>query len=139
MGNKIKSFKDLFGNIKQSNKNFFDNIKENGGVNLYFRALTAQILWLTLFYNIGILLIPVKQFLVSNAILVIVVILFALLKGVIIDKIPDWIDYYTKGNFFYKFDLYFLNKWILVLVLLVIGLVFLNIYSNNSKLYGTKK
>jgi len=101
--------------------------------------LTAQILWLTLFYNIGILLIPVKQFLLSNAILVIVVILFALLKGVISDKIPDWIDYYTKGNFFYKCDLYFLNKWIFGLVLFVGGLIFLNIHLNNSKLYGDKR
>ena len=60
MESKIKNFKDFFSNIKDSNKRFFDNIKQNGGVNLYFRALTAQILWLTLFYNISILLIPVK-------------------------------------------------------------------------------
>jgi hypothetical protein len=135
----IKNFQDLFGNIVSSNKEFFDNIKKNGGVNLHFRAFTAQILWLTLFYNIGILLIPVKQFLLSNAILVIVVIFYAILRGVISDKIPDWIDSYTKGNFFYKCDLCFLNKLILGLVILVAGLIFLNIHLNNSKLYGNKR
>jgi hypothetical protein len=135
--NKIKNCKDLFCNISNSNRDFIDKIKNGGGFNLYFRALTAQILWLTLFYNIGILIIPIKQFLLSNAILAIIIVLLTIVKGIIKDKIPDWVGHHIEGNFFYNCDVAFLNKWIIGMLACIAGLLFMNI--SNSKLYGDKQ
>lgn len=133
---KIKNCKDLLHNISASNSEFIDKVKNCGGFNLYFRALTAHILWLTLFYNIGILIIPIKQIFLSNAILAILVVLLTIVRGIIKDKIPDWVEHHIEGNFFYDCDIAFLNKWIIGMLTLIAGLLFLNI--NNSKLYGSK-
>lgn len=122
MKNKINNCNDLLRNIHSSNRRFIEKVKNKGGLNLHFRALTAQILWLTLFYNVSILLIPVKGFLSSNSIFIILIALFELLKGIIFSKIPNWIDDSIKGNFFYNFNISFLNKWIVGLLILNSGL-----------------
>lgn len=137
---KINNCRDLFCDICQNNKNYFNKIKKNGGLNLHLRALIAQILWFSFFYNIGMMLIPVKDFFLSNTIFIVIITFSLLLRGVIGDKIPKWLDEYVKGDFFYKFDINFLNKWIVVLLFFIFGFMIYNhINLNNFKLYGRKK
>ena len=137
---KIGSWSDLLSNVKDENKSFITKIKQNGGWNVWGRALAAQILWLTILYNIGILLIPVKDFLLSNGILVASVTFLVLLRGVIGDKIPSWVDDYVKGNFFSKFDVPFLNKWILSLFFVSLFTLYMNdVNLRNYKAYGSKQ
>lgn len=136
MEKRIKNFKELVNHIGDCRKNFFENIKNNGGINLCCRVFVAQLLWLTLIYNIGMLLIPVKQFLLSVTNIILLVVIYRIIEN----KIPNSIDNFLKGDFFRKFDIVFLNYWIFSLVLLIAGyLIFAKDYLNNIKLYGNKE
>lgn len=136
---RINNCKDLFCDIRQSNRDYFEKIRSNGGIDLFLRALIAQILWFAFFYNIGMMLIPVKDFFLSNTIFLVIISFSLLLRGVIGDRIPYWFNGYVKGDFFYKLSINFLNKWIFALILLTIGQTFLISNLDNFKLYGRKK
>ncbi len=136
---RIDNCKDLFCDIRQSNRDYFEKIRKNGGINLYLRALVAQVLWFALFYNIGMMLIPVKDFFLSNTIFLAIITFSLLLRGVIGDKIPHWFNGYVRGDFFHKLSINFLNKWIFALILLTVGQTFLSNSLDNYKLYGRKK
>jgi len=136
---RINNCKDLFCDIRQKNEDYFDGIRKNGGMNLHCRALAAQLLWFAFFYNFGMMLIPAKDFFLSNVIILAIVTFGVLLKGVAGDKLPCWIDDYIKGKFFYKCSIDFLNKWIFALILLAVGQLFVNHNLSSYKLYGRKK
>ena len=124
---KIKSFKELWNFIKENNKDYLERIRQGGGRDLYFRALTAQILWLFLFYSIAQKLVPIKDFLLSNALVLIILGFFSLLWGVIKNKMPLWISEMIRGEFFYNFEIKFLNFWIGMLFIANMVLIFLPI------------
>ena len=100
---KIKNFKELWNFIEKSNKEYLERIRQGGGQNLYFRALTAQILWLFLFYSIVQKLVPIKNFLLSNALILIILGLLSFLWTVIKNKVPLWVSETIKGDFFLQF------------------------------------
>ncbi len=136
MEDKIKNFNELINHIKGCRKKNLENIKNSGGINLYCRALIAQLLWLTLIYNIGTLLIPAKQFLLSLPNIIILVIIYRIIGS----KIPSAVDNFFKGNFFHKFDINFLNWWILSLIVIISGITFIKIHLNNFiRPYGNKE
>lgn len=140
MKDKIFNCQDLFCDLRQKIKKYFERIKKNGGFNIYLRALTAQILWFTLFYNIGILLIPTKDYLLSHSILVYVLVSLISIKAVAGDKIMKGINYYISGDFFHKFDIHFLNRSIFLMIVLSLFCVFLNnVNLSNLKPYARKK
>ncbi|MFZ5982477.1 MAG: hypothetical protein ACOYS2_02830 [Patescibacteria group bacterium] len=140
MTKKIHSCRELFCATKEKNKKYLSKIRKEGGINLYMRALLAQVLWFALFYNLGIMLVPVKDAITSNAIVLATMSLIGALKAFIGDKIPSVVDDFIKGKFFYEFSLDFLNKWIIGLAFIVfiqvMGQVF---YFDNYKIYGKKK
>jgi len=113
---KIKNLKELWYSVKKSNKNYIYQIEKTGGFNYYFRALTAQILWFILFYSLIIKFMPIKDFLMSNFYIIIIYILISFLWKFIKNKLPSWIDYLTKGEFFYDLDIGFLNICIVFLI-----------------------
>ncbi len=137
---KIKNFQELLRFIKESNRAYLKKINESGGTNLYLRALTAQILWLFLFYSIVQKLIPIRDFLLSNALFLVILGIFSFMWGIIKDKLPLWFSYIFKGEFFYNFDIKFLNIWIMFLSTINIVLIFLpaefykNIYQKFKKI-----
>ncbi len=137
---KIKSFQELLRFIRESNRAYLKNINESGGANLYLRALTAQILWLSLFYSIAHKLIPIRDFLLSNVFFLVILGTFSLMWETIKDKLPLWFSYVFKGEFFYNFDMKFLNTWIILLSTINIVLIFLptefyeNIYQKFKKI-----
>ncbi len=113
----IKNFKDFFAWIKKENDAYVAKIKEGGGLGLYLRRFTAQILWLLFFYLVSIWLLPIKDFLVVNAILFVIFGLATLLWNIIKSQLPAWPGSLIKGEFFYHFDGWFLNGWIFSLIL----------------------
>lgn len=139
MKKRIHNCKDLFSSICQKNNKYIDGVRKNGGINFHLRALVAQILWFSFFYNLGLMLIPVKDFFMSNIIIFAVFTFGLSLRNFIGDKIPCWIDDCIKGKFFYEFSVEFLNKWIFSLIILMVGQMFLNNSLNNYKLYGREK
>ena len=137
---KIRNCKDFFCEIRTECKDCLKKVKNNGGINFYLRALVAQILWLTLIYNVGILLIPAKDYLLSNSILLFVAINTILIRTVAGNKISGIIDSYASGNFFYRFDINLLNKSIAFLIFLASFFIFMNnVNLSNLKLYERRK
>lgn len=137
---KINNCKDLFCDIRKKNRRYFDRIKKDGGYSLYFRAIAAQILWLTLLYNIGMLLIPAKDYLLAHSILVYILISILLINTAAGNKILGEIKHYATGDFFHKFEINFLNRSILLLLLFSCIFIFLNSNNlNNFKLHARRK
>jgi len=123
---KIKNFKELWvKKFKESNKEYLEMVKQHGGQNLYFRALTAQILWLLLFYVIYLKLVPIKNFITANVLILAILGLVSRLWGVIKDKLPTWAPDMIKGAFFFDLEIKFLNRWLWFLFLMNIILIFL--------------
>ena len=89
---KINSVKDIFTYIDCSNKDFSKNINNNGGFPLFFRALAAQTFWVVLVYKISLLLIPIKDFYASNALVLIIVAAWCMLSKIFKDNLPEWIN-----------------------------------------------
>jgi len=118
---RIAKLCDFAPYIKSSNDNFFAKVKDCGGYNNWFRALLAQILWLTFLYQISILLIPIKEFLARNILLVGILIGFNLVWRGIKDNMPDWFDDIIKGGIYYKCDLEMLNIMLFTLFSLNVG------------------
>lgn len=124
---KIKKISDLVVYIKNSNVDFLVRIKCNGGMTLWFRALLAQILWLTFLYQIGILLIPIKEFLYKNILIVGLLIALNLIWRALKDNVPYWIDDFFKGGVYYKCDnIKILNQILLALFAINVGALFFN-------------
>lgn len=125
---KIEKTCDLIAHIKLSNASFFAKIKDDGGYTVWFRALLAQILWLTFLYQISILVIPIKEFVSRNLLLVGILMVLNLIWRAIKENIPDWFDDILKGGIYYKCGLKMLNKMLLILFTMNIGVLFYNNY-----------
>lgn len=139
MKKKIHNCKDLFFSVCQKNNKYIDGVRKNGGISFHLRALMAQVLWFLFFYNLGLMLIPVKDWLISSTIVIAILAFCRSLRIFIDDKFPSWIDDFIKGKFFYDFGISFLNKWILILFFLVVGQMYFNNNQYNEKLYGRGK
>lgn len=133
----VKNLKDFCSWIREENSNYLAELKESGGFGLHLRRLTAQILWLSSYYFLGIWLLPMKDFLSANAVLFIVLGLTALLWSIIKSQLPLWVGSLMKGDFFYYFEGWFLNVWIFSLILLNV-LLFLIPVDLYKKLIRTK-
>lgn len=116
---KIKSIGGIKDSIRESNETYVQKIKTAGGYGVYFRALVAQILWLTFMYIFAKKVIPVKNVFLSNALLVIFLTIFSFLWSIIKKKLPPWIDEYVRGEVFYKFDISLVNYCIIALLILI--------------------
>lgn len=124
---KIKKISDLVVYINNSNADFLVKIKDNGGTTLWFRALLTQILWLTFLYQIGILLIPIKEFLYKNILIVGLLMAFNLIWRALKDNVPYWIDDFLKGGVYYKCDnIKILNQILLAFFAINVGVLFFN-------------
>jgi hypothetical protein len=125
---KIRNFKELFGTVKESNKEYWNSIKQfiqPEELSFNLRALTAQILWLFLLYFSGLRLVAVKNFLNANATVLIFLGIFSLLRIVIKNKLPSWVPNMIGGKIFYNFEIKFLNHCIGMLFLSHIILILL--------------
>ena len=122
---KIENFKDLWDMVKKRNNEYL--LKQHREKNQFLRALTAQILWLFLFYSIGLKLVPIGNFITANAVLFIFFSLISFSWKVIINKLPSWVPNIITGEFFYDFEIRFLNLWIAMLFLINIILIFLSL------------
>jgi hypothetical protein len=120
---KIKSFKEVHKAIQESNATFKEKMGKSGGSGAYFRALVAQVLWLTFLYLFAKEIVPVKDVLVSNAIIVVLLTVYSFLWTIIKKKIPSWIDEVIRGELFYKFDIILINYCIAILSAFVIILL----------------
>ena len=76
---KIKNLKDFLSWVREENQNYLKGLRKEGGIGLRLRRITAQLLWLFSGYSLGIWLLPIKNFLQANAILLIFFGLVALL------------------------------------------------------------
>jgi len=123
---KITRPRDFVAYIKLSNKKCLANIKNSGGSNTWFRALLAQILWLTFLYQISILVIPIKEFIYRNLFLAGALIALNLIWRAVKEHIPDWVDDIFKGGVYYKCDLKMLNRVLIALFAMNIGVLFYN-------------
>lgn len=86
---------------------------------MYFRALVAQILWLTFLYLFAKRVVPVKDVFLSNALLIVFLTIWSFVWGIIKRKLPPWVDEYMRGEAFYKFDISLVNYCIIALLLLI--------------------
>jgi hypothetical protein len=114
---KIKNLKDFLSWVREENQNYLKGLRKEGGIGLRLRRITAQLLWLFSGYSLGIWLLPIKNFLQANAILLIFFGLVALLWSKIKLQLPSWIGSLIKGEFFYRSEGIFLNMSIFLLIL----------------------
>jgi hypothetical protein len=94
-------------------------IKQGDGVNLFMRKLTAQILWLTLWYTIAIKLSPVESFLIKNVVVLVTAGTISFLWLIFKEKIPPSINDLITGNFLHGFsDIKTINQLIALFIFL---------------------
>jgi len=121
---KIKNLKELGDEIRRKHSEFRSRVEGVGGYALYFRALTAQLLWFLLGYIIISKFLPITELIYSVSILIAVGLSYHLWP-VIKPKLPDWVVYITKGEFFYDLDRQLLNSFLFVLAILCMFLLLL--------------
>lgn len=120
---KIKNIKELIAEIRSSNATHTEKILKVGGHGTYFRALVAQVLWLTFLYLFAQEVVPVKSALVSNAIIVVFLTIYTFLWTIIKKKLPSWIDEVMRGEIFYKFNVAMINYSVTVLLICIFALL----------------
>ena len=120
---KIKNLKELLAEIRKRHSEFRSRIDQVGGYALYFRALTAQLLWFLLGYIVISKLLPITDLVYSVSFLIIAGLSYRLWP-IIKLKLPDWVVYITKGEFFYDLDRQLLNSFLFVLALLCVFSLF---------------
>ncbi|KKU94049.1 MAG: hypothetical protein UY26_C0003G0199 [Candidatus Jorgensenbacteria bacterium GW2011_GWA1_48_13] len=134
MNKKISSFRGLKERIQDFHSEFRLRVESQGGAALYFRAITAQLLWFLLGYLIVKKILPITDVLLSNAIILIFMGLLVFLWSAIKSKMPAWITYLIKGEFFYDFERPMLNFWIFFLSILNIFFILLPPSYSSKKL-----
>ncbi len=114
--------------IVESNKRFIESIREGGGVNHFFRAITAKLLWYTLLYSVQKVILPeissykVITFLAGCGVLILA---WETWNHVLKEHCPEWIDDILSGRIFFKLDIEQLNVYIAGLIALNAAFIFL--------------
>jgi len=108
----MRSKRTLIKHISESNKNYFQAIKDGGGGNHFGRALAAQILWITFWCSFGKLILSNYQIVAALATCSFLVLLWQIWDRVLSDHCPKWIDDLFSGRIFFNLDIKELNVYI---------------------------
>ncbi|MFC1623645.1 hypothetical protein ACFL05_00810 [Patescibacteria group bacterium] len=100
--------------IKESTQKFLNEIKDNGGWNLFLRALVAKVLLVSFWYNVSVYISPLDDMFARAGIFVILIVVW----GSIRDHLPCWInDLIFTGKGYFKLEIKTLNRYIINLFL----------------------
>jgi hypothetical protein len=106
--------------ISNNTKEFYSAEVPDGNYSFYFRALTAQLLWSIFLYCGVVYLVPIKGFLIQNAIALIFFGIVSFFWNVVKSHCPPWFREFLTGDLFFKIDNTKELNWYIA------GLIFLN-------------
>ncbi|TSC54831.1 MAG: hypothetical protein LiPW30_297 [Parcubacteria group bacterium LiPW_30] len=112
----MSKHKGIWEYVKISSSEYYYSEIQPEGINYFLRAATAKILWVTFCYILVLKMIPLTNFILLNASVLLAGSAFIFFwEQVVKDHAPKWCDDFVTGKIFFEVDISSLNKYIFYL------------------------